>query len=93
MLHRRLGVAGVKLMFHTELRSIGDNSAVVSTDGQERRLEPIDQVIIAVGVTPRSDLKDFLKNKAIRHFIVGDADQPRRIMEATEQGANAAWQI
>lgn len=93
MLYKRLAAAGAKLMFNTTLKSIGQGSAVICADGQDRKLEPIEQVIVAVGVTPRNDLKEFLKKKAIRHFIIGDADKPRRIIEATEQGANAAWQI
>jgi 2,4-dienoyl-CoA reductase-like NADH-dependent reductase (Old Yellow Enzyme family)/NADPH-dependent 2,4-dienoyl-CoA reductase/sulfur reductase-like enzyme len=93
MLYRRLAAAEAKLMFNTALERIDEGSVIVSTEGKERRLEPIDQAIIAVGVTPRNDLKAFLKRKGIRHFIVGDADTPRRIIEATETGAMAAWQI
>jgi 2,4-dienoyl-CoA reductase-like NADH-dependent reductase (Old Yellow Enzyme family)/NADPH-dependent 2,4-dienoyl-CoA reductase/sulfur reductase-like enzyme len=93
MLYRRLSAAGARLMFNTALERIGEGSVTVSTEGGERTIEPIDQVIIAVGVVPRSDLKTFLKKKGIRHFIVGDADIPRRIIEATETGAAAAWRI
>jgi 2,4-dienoyl-CoA reductase-like NADH-dependent reductase (Old Yellow Enzyme family)/NADPH-dependent 2,4-dienoyl-CoA reductase/sulfur reductase-like enzyme len=93
MLYRRLSAAGAKLMFNTQVQKIEAASVVVSTDGKEHRLESIDQVIVAVGVTPRNDLKAFLNQKKIRHFIVGDANNPRRIIEATEEGAKAAWQI
>jgi len=93
MLYRRLAAAGAKLMFNTALERIEEGSVTVSTEGKERTIEPIDQVIIAVGVTPRSELKEFLTKKGIRHFIIGDADMPRRIIEATETGAMAAWQI
>ncbi len=34
-----------------------------------------------------------LKENEIRHVIVGDALQVRRIMEATEEGARAAWEL
>jgi hypothetical protein len=44
-------------------------------------------------VTPREDLKIMLKKKDIRHFIVGDAVDSRRIIEATTEGAQAAWRI
>ncbi len=93
MLYRRLGAAGAKLFFNTRVEKIEEASVVVSTDGKERRLEPINQVIVAVGVTPRDDLKKFLRENGIRHFIVGDANEPQRIIEATEEGAKAAWQI
>ena len=61
--------------------------------GEEQKLEPVNQVIVAIGVTPRNTLKDMLAKKGIRHFIVGDAVAPRRIIEATTEGAKAAWEI
>ncbi len=93
MLRQRLGAAGAKLLFHTTVKKITESSAVITTDGQDRVLAPIDQVIMAVGVIPRNDLKEMLRQKSIRHFIVGDAREPRRIIEATTEGAQAAWEI
>jgi thioredoxin reductase len=93
MLRRRLGTAGAKLLFNTTVKKIEAGSVVISTDGKDRKIEPIDQVIVAVGVTPRSDLKEMLRKKNIRHFIIGDAREARRIIEATTEGAKAAWEV
>ena len=46
-----------------------------------------------VGMKPREDLKSKLKEKAIPHVVDGDAVQVRRIMEATEEGVRAAWEL
>jgi hypothetical protein len=62
-------------------------------EGREQILSPVDQVIIAVGLKPHDELKEILQAKKIRHFIIGDALQPRRIIEATEEGARAAWNL
>jgi 2,4-dienoyl-CoA reductase-like NADH-dependent reductase (Old Yellow Enzyme family)/thioredoxin reductase len=93
MLHRRLAAAGARLMFDTRVQRIEEGAVIVSTAGVEKRLAPVGQVIVAVGVTPRQELKQILERKGIRHFVVGDASQPRRIIEATTEGAQAAWQI
>ncbi len=93
MLHKRLRAAGVRLMFGTTVKLIEAESVTVTKNGEERKLEPVNQVIVAVGVTPRMALKDMLQAKGIRHFIVGDAIAPRRIIEATTEGAKAAWAI
>jgi len=82
MLHRRLAAAGARLMFNTTVKKIEEGS-----------VEPVSQVIVAVGVTPRQGLKGMLKEKNIRHFIIGDTKDPRRIIEATTEGAGAAWEI
>ena len=93
MLHKRLRAEGVKLMFDTTVKLISEGSVVITKGGEDRTLEPVNQVIIAVGVTPRNTLKDMLQEKSIRHFIIGDAFAPRRIIEATTEGAKAAWEI
>jgi 2,4-dienoyl-CoA reductase-like NADH-dependent reductase (Old Yellow Enzyme family)/NADPH-dependent 2,4-dienoyl-CoA reductase/sulfur reductase-like enzyme len=93
MLHKRLRAAGVKLMFGTTVKLVSEGSVVVTKKEEDRKLEPVDQIIVAIGVTPRNTLKDMLSKKGIRHFIVGDAVAPRRIIEATTEGAKAAWEI
>jgi NADH dehydrogenase FAD-containing subunit len=93
MLHKRLRAAGIKLMFGTTVKLITEGSVFVTQNGAELQIEPVNQVIVAIGVTPRNTLKDMLLKKDIRHFIVGDAVAPRRIIEATTEGAKAAWEI
>jgi 2,4-dienoyl-CoA reductase-like NADH-dependent reductase (Old Yellow Enzyme family)/thioredoxin reductase len=93
MVHKRLRADGVKLMFDTTVKLIEEGSVVVTQGGEDRKLKPVNQVIIAVGVTPRNILKEMLRKKGIRHFIIGDALAPRRIIEATTEGAKAAWDI
>ena len=80
-------------MFDTTVKLIEEGSVVVTKSGEDRKLKPINQVIIAIGVTPRNTLKEMLRKKDIRHFIIGDALAPRRIIEATTEGAKAAWDI
>jgi len=93
MLHTRLRERGCRLLFKTSLKKIDGSSVTVLTEGGEQILSPVDQVVIAVGLKPRSELKEILQRRKIRHFIVGDALQPRRIIEATEEGARAAWNL
>ncbi len=93
MLHTRLKEAGCRLLFNTTVKKIEESSVTVLIEGREQILSPVDQVIVAVGLKPREELKEILTAKKIRHFIIGDALQPRRIIEATEEGARAAWNL
>ena len=93
MLHTRLRDEGVNLLFGATVREIAEKGVILSKGGEEMRCEPVDQVVVAVGVTSRDSLKAMLKEKGLRHFIIGDADVPRRIIEATTEGAQAAWDI
>jgi len=93
MLHTRLREAGCKLLFDTTVKRIEPSSVTILSQGAEEVLSPIEQVVIAVGLKPMENLKKFLEGKGIRHFVVGDAVLPRRIIEATEEGAKAAWNL
>jgi 2,4-dienoyl-CoA reductase-like NADH-dependent reductase (Old Yellow Enzyme family)/thioredoxin reductase len=93
MLHNRLKEAGCQLLFNTTVKKIEESSVIVLIEDREQILSPVDQVIIAVGLKSNDKLKEILQAKNIRHFIIGDALQPRRIIEATEEGARAAWNL
>jgi len=93
MLHTRLKEAGCRLLFNTAVKKIEESSVTVVTEEREQVLSPVDQVIVAVGLKANAKLKEILQAKKIRHFIIGDAVYPRRIIEATEEGARAAWNL
>jgi len=93
MLHTRLREKGCRLLFSTTVKRIEPSSVVLASQDAEDVLSPVDQVVIAVGLRPAEGLKKFLEEKGIRHFVAGDAVSPRRIIEATEEGARAAWSL
>jgi len=93
MLHNRLREKGCRLLYNTALERIQENSVTVVSEDQKETISPIDQVVIATGMKSREELRRILTERNIRHFIVGDASQVRRIIEATEEGAKAAWDV
>lgn len=93
MLHTRLREGKCKLLFNTAVKRIEKGSITIASNGEEQILSPVDQVVIAIGLKPRDDLKKILQMRGIPHFVIGDAVQPRRILEATEEGARAAWNL
>jgi pyruvate/2-oxoglutarate dehydrogenase complex dihydrolipoamide dehydrogenase (E3) component len=93
MLHTRLREAGCKLIFDTKVKRIESSSVAIVSQDTEEVLSPIDQVVVAVGLKPVTGLKDFLEKRGMRTLVVGDAVLPRRIIEATEEGAKAAWNL
>jgi 2,4-dienoyl-CoA reductase-like NADH-dependent reductase (Old Yellow Enzyme family)/thioredoxin reductase len=92
-LYRRLKDAKCTFLFGSKIASIEANSAIVQTNRKNWKMDPVDQVIIAAGMKRRINFEKTLEEENIRHFIVGDAVEPRRIIEATEEGAKAAWSI
>jgi 2,4-dienoyl-CoA reductase-like NADH-dependent reductase (Old Yellow Enzyme family)/thioredoxin reductase len=92
-LHKLLRQSDCSFMFATTLQGIQEDSVTVITGDEEKTLASLDQVVLAVGMYPRDDLKGKLREMQIEHAVVGDALQVRRIMEATEEGAKAAWDL
>jgi 2,4-dienoyl-CoA reductase-like NADH-dependent reductase (Old Yellow Enzyme family)/thioredoxin reductase len=93
MLHKRLRDGGGRLLLGTKVESIGEDSVTIVSEESGQEILPADQVVIAVGTKSCGDLKNILEEKSIHHVVAGDANQPRRIIEATEEGAKAAWDI
>jgi 2,4-dienoyl-CoA reductase-like NADH-dependent reductase (Old Yellow Enzyme family)/thioredoxin reductase len=93
MLHQRLQEKHCRLLFSTILKSIGKGMVTIETKGESATLSPIDQVVLAVGLKPRDELKTVLEGLHIPFAVIGDARQPRRIFEAVEEGARAVWEM
>ena len=93
MVHQRLQEKSCRLLFSTALKVIGDERVEIETKGEPSTLAPIDQVVLAVGLKPKDELKGVLEALKIPYAVIGDALQPRRIFEAVEEGAKAAWNL
>ena len=94
MLHKRLRTAGVKFLFNSRVIEIREESLLLQREpDKQQELKPVQQVIIATGSTGRNHLEDFLKQENIPYHLVGDARKSRRIIEAVEEGARAAWYL
>jgi len=93
MVHKRLRDKNCRLLFDTQVTSIDDGGVAIETAGEGATISPIDQVVVAVGLKARDDLKGVLERLQISYAVIGDARSPRRIIEATEEGARAAWEL
>lgn len=93
MLHQRLREKGCRLMLGARVSSIGEGEAVIIKNGEPVVLSPVNHVVVATGMRPRDELKEVLERLAVPHRVVGDALGPRRIFEAVEEGARAAWEV
>ena len=92
-LHKRMREANVQFRFAATLASVDKDKVTLKYADKDEVLEGIDQVVLAAGMRPCEDLKETLMQKGIKHYVVGDAVQVRRIIEATEEGAKAAWEV
>ena len=89
LLIRRLLDKGVTLERLTALSAVGDGSVDVrNTFSNERRqITGVDTVVLACGRRPRRDLADELAGRVPVIHVIGDSLAPRRMVNATLDGA------
>lgn len=90
MLHR---FAELPMSLHTRTRLLGlrDGVARVRDErtGVESSLGHFDSVLVAVGAAPYDPLSEALRGAGVEVAVIGDAQQPGRILDATRAGREA----
>ncbi len=85
----RLKAAGVRIMTHTRLLSIELDAVNLQTGGDVFGLS-VETVVLCLGSRSVGHLEADLKGMVPHLFVVGDAVRPRKVTEATLEGALAA---
>ena len=91
----RLAALPITILTTTKLVRVEDDEALVSSadDGEERSLGSFDSVLVAVGHSSYDPLSDGLRTRGVSVTVVGDAREPRQIIDATQAGRDAVASI
>ncbi|MGQ9833710.1 MAG: oxidoreductase [Candidatus Villigracilaceae bacterium] len=92
MLLGRLKKQGVAIHTSTKVTSLTKNEVVTEQNGTLVRL-PIETVVMAVGVRPNRELAGALEHSGLEIFVIGDAFQPRKALEAIWEGFETGAKI
>lgn len=94
-LYMRLSRAGVKLTPNTRLKEISGNTVTVTNvhTGQESVIEGVDTVILSYGGIENNELYYALKGQVKEVYAAGDCKGVRKIMWATNDGAEIGRMI
>ena len=89
-----LQVTKVNQVPNAKCVEITKEGVIVETNG-EQKLIPGENVVIAVGNKPVNNawVEDYCKEKGIECKVIGDASSPRRILQAIQEGVDAALAI
>jgi len=92
-LQEELSQAGVKMMARTNLEAITEEGAFVTDKTGRESLLKADTVVLARGAKPVNELAKELTSKVRELYTIGDAKEPRGIMEATSEGYVTAYNL
>ncbi len=108
LLMQRLRENGVKVLTSTKVKEILEDGVVtvnavkevledwtvVIRDGQvQETIGGVDTIILALGARSVDELSDKIKDKVAEVYVIGDAKEPRKALEAIAEGAEVGRKI
>jgi NADPH-dependent 2,4-dienoyl-CoA reductase/sulfur reductase-like enzyme len=84
---------GVTFLTDTKLEEITDNGAIVIDNKWNRTEISVNNVILSLGFTPRTDVVNEFEGLIADFHVIGDCYKPRTIKEAVHDGFNVAVEI
>ena len=82
----RLNGKGVILLTKTRCQEVGRSGVVAITEGGEKRTLEADTIVLAAGSKSNTQLSKELEDKFLELYLVGDCVEPRKIVEAMDEG-------
>ena len=92
-LNKRLKEKKVQILTSTKVLRFEPSGVWVEDSKGIRRLGGFDSVVAAIGVKPDNKLSRSLQGKVPEIFVVGDAAQPREVLEALLEAEETAMKI
>jgi pyruvate/2-oxoglutarate dehydrogenase complex dihydrolipoamide dehydrogenase (E3) component len=92
MLLGRLKKGGVVIHTGTKITGLTKNEALAQ-QGESTIRFPIETLILALGVRPNRELAGVLEYSGLEIHLIGDAFQPRKVLEAIREGFEVGSKI
>jgi pyruvate/2-oxoglutarate dehydrogenase complex dihydrolipoamide dehydrogenase (E3) component len=89
----RLAQRGVTMLAGVKYEEITAQGLVISDREGKRRTLEADTIVLAAGAAPRAELAEKIKGVVPEVHLVGDSVQPRKIVDAIEEGARVGRQL
>ena len=89
----RIKGRAVKIFPSTKVEEITGQGIVVTREGHQETWEGFDTVVMAVGIMSTNELADKIKDKVKEVYVIGDAADPRRGVDAMREGAEVGRRI
>jgi len=85
--------AGIKALLSRVIAEITDQGVVVLDRWGNKSLLEADNVVIALGSRPAEVMMEAARDCARETYVIGDCKEPRKIINATFEGASIARMI
>jgi len=93
LLMQRLRDKGVRILTSARVKEILDDGVLFVRDGQEESIHNVDTIVLALGARAVDHLSEKIRDKVTEVYVIGDAKEPRKVLEATAEGAEVGREI
>jgi 2,4-dienoyl-CoA reductase (NADPH2) len=93
LLMPRLREKGVEVITYAKVKEILDDGVVYVKNGQERSIRGMDNIVLALGTKSVDEISNKIRDIVSEVYVVGDAKEPRKALEAIAEGAEIARKI
>ena len=90
---KKLRLMGVKMLTDTKVLSFDENGLQIETKAGNREALPADIIIIAVGARSENKLAQEADQTNTEIVTIGDAKEPRKIIDAIRDGFEAGLKV
>ena len=87
-LMQSLSNCGVEILTSTRVETISEQG-ILATDknGERKNIGVFDTIVLAMGAKPFDEISREIKGKVLEVYVIGDALETRRALEAISEGA------
>jgi len=93
LLLERLTKGGVEMLTSSTVKAITDDGLIVEKNGEEKNIGIFDNVVLASGATSVNELAEQLEGKVPKVYVIGDAAEPRKGIDAIAEAARISREI
>jgi len=84
---------GVTISRSTKLKQVNEQGIIVLKNDSEELWSGFDTIVLAIGTQPLNEITSILKGIVKELYVIGDAVQPRKAIDAIREGAETGCRI
>jgi pyruvate/2-oxoglutarate dehydrogenase complex dihydrolipoamide dehydrogenase (E3) component len=93
LLMPRLRERGIRIITSATVKEIVEDGIIFMKDGREEAIHEMNFIILAIGTKSFDELSGKIKDKVSEVYVIGDAKQPRKVLQAIAEGAEVGRKI
>lgn len=90
---KRLAEYGVKILTSTSLKEVVEDGVVAMRGGKEEIIRGMNHIVLAMGVKSVENLSNQIREKASEVYVIGDAKEPRKVIQVISGGCEISRRI